>query len=116
MYDNIATKIKGLSATIFIVEVIAAIISGALLIETNASLGVLGVVIMIAGSVLAWATSLILYGFGEIISLLCSIEKNTRKETQSTLDPDRINKLNELRQKNLITEEEYQQAISKSGD
>ena len=75
MYDNIGGKIKGLAKAIFIVEAIAAIIVGIVLwVETE----VWGcALILFCGPIVAWVSSCLLYGFGEIIDELCDIEHNT---------------------------------------
>ena len=75
MYDNIGGKIKGLAKATFIVEAIAAIIVGIVLgVETEESWCAL---IIFCGPIVAWVSSWLLYGFGEIIDTLCDIEHNT---------------------------------------
>ena len=75
MYDNIGGKIKGLAKATFIVEAIAAIIVGiVLLVETDEWWCAL---ILFCGPIVAWVSSWLLYGFGEIIDELCDIEHNT---------------------------------------
>ena len=76
MYNNIGKKIKALAKAAFVVEAIAAVIAGIiLLIETEEWLYLL---IVVLGPVVAWISSWLLYGFGEIIDKLCDIERNTR--------------------------------------
>ena len=76
MYDNIGGKIKGLATATFIVEAIASVIAGiALLIYTEEWWCTL---ILFCGPIVAWVSSWLLYGFGEIIDKLCDIEQNTR--------------------------------------
>ena len=76
MYDNIGEKIKGLAKATFIVEAIAAVITGIFLwINTEEWWCVL---ILLFGPIVAWVFSWLLYGFGEIIDKLCDIEQNTR--------------------------------------
>jgi hypothetical protein len=76
MYDNIGEKIKGLAKATFIVETIASVITGiALWIETEEWWCAL---ILFCGPIVAWVSSWLLYGFGEIIDKLCDIEQNTR--------------------------------------
>ena len=75
MYDNIGGKIKGLAKATFIVEAIAAIIVGIVLwVETEEWWCAL---ILFCGPIVAWVSSWLLYGFGEIIDKLCDIEHNT---------------------------------------
>ena len=73
---------------------------------------------MISGPFVAWVFSWLLYGYGELIEKTCEIARNTqggerKSEAQSKVDSERINKIERLRSQGLITEEEYQQAISK---
>ena len=75
MYDNIGGKIKGLAIASFIVEAIAAVITGiALWVGTEEWWCAL---ILFCGPIVAWVSSWLLYGFGEIIDKLCDIEHNT---------------------------------------
>ena len=115
MFDNIGSKIKGLAQALFGLEIIASVIVGVVLIENTKGLSLLYV---LAGLIVALVSAWVLYGFGEIIDKLCAIERNTRggerkSEAQSKVDSERINKIEKLRSQGLITEEEYQQAISK---
>ena len=76
MYDNIGGKIKGLAKATFIVEAIAAVITGIVLwCKTEEGLCAL---ILFCGPIVAWISSWLLYGFGESIDKLCDIEQNTR--------------------------------------
>ena len=116
MFDNIGGKIKGLAKVLFWLEAIASVIVGLVLVEDTEGLSLL---LAIAGVLVAWVSSWFLYGFGEIIDKLCDIERNTRggerkSEAQSKVDYERISKIEKLRSQGLITEEEYQQAISKN--
>ena len=118
MYDNIGEKIKGLAIAFFIVEAIAAVIAGIALMAIDEDLILFGALTLIVGPVVAWVSSWLLYGFGELIDKTCDIERNTRggerkSEAQSKIDAERINKIEKLRSQGLITEEEYQKAISK---
>lgn len=117
MFDNIGGKIKGLAKVLFWLEAIAAVIVGIVLVEDTDGLSLL---FAIAGVLVAWISAWFLYGFGEIIDKLCDIERNTRdgerkSEAQSKIDSERISKIEKLRSQGLITEEEYQQAISRNG-
>lgn len=119
MYDNISSKIKGLAKAAFIVEAIAAIIAGIALMASDEDMIPVGLLVMVVGPIVAWVSSWLLYGFGELIDKACDIARNTysgerKSETQSKIDYERISKIEKLRSQNLITEEEYQQAISKN--
>ena len=116
MYDNIGGKIKGLAKTIFIVESIATVITGIALMATDEDMILVGLLVAILGPIVAWVSSWLLYGFGELIDKTCDIARNSsagKSEAQSKVDYERISKIEKLRSQGLITEEEYQQAISK---
>ena len=80
MYDNIGEKIKGLAKWTFIVEAIAAVITGIamMMVGEGEELSFYGLLVMLLGPIAAWVSSWLLYGFGEIITKLCDIERNTR--------------------------------------
>ena len=118
MYGNIGGKIKGLAKAFFIVEAIVAVIAGIALMASDENLIFFGVLSLILGPVVAWVSSWLLYGFGELIDNTRDIERNTRSNERSSKaqakgDSDRIRKIENLRAQGLITEEEYQKAISK---
>ena len=77
MYDNIGRKIKGLAKAIFIAQGISMAITGIVLMCIDEDLILYGILSLILGPVLAWISSWLLYGFGEIIDKLCDIEQNT---------------------------------------
>ena len=118
MYDNIGGKIKGLAKASFIVAAIAVVITGIALMAADEDLILYGLLVMVVGPIVAWVSSWLLYGFGELIDKASDIERNTRggerkSEAQSKVDSERISKIEKLRSQGLITEEEYQAAISK---
>lgn len=120
MYDNISGKIKGLAKASFIVGAIAAVITGIVIMASDEDMIPVGLLVMVVGPLVAWVSSWLIYGFGELIDKACAIAQNTycgeRKfETQSKTDYERISRIENLRSQGLITEEEYQQAISKNG-
>lgn len=78
MYENIGGKIKGLAKATFIVEAIAAVITGIILMVDNDDMIPFGLVLLIVGPAIAWASSWLLYGFGELIDKVCEIAKNTK--------------------------------------
>lgn len=115
MFDNIGSKIKGLAQALFWLEIIASVIVGVVLIENTKGLSLLYV---LAGVIVALVSAWVLYGFGEIIDKLCDIETNTRggagkPKTQCNVDTERLDRLEKYRSMGLITEEEYQDAVSK---
>ena len=67
MYDRIGWKIKSLAIVMLIVGAIADVITGIVLMASNEDLIVYGVLIMLAGPIVTWISSWILYGFGQLI-------------------------------------------------
>ena len=115
MYNNIGGKLKGLAIVIFILEALVTIIFSFVIMASGNELGIL---LFFVGPIIAWASSLLIYGFGELICKITDIEVNTRgdnikSKTQHNIDEERVDKLERLRAQNLISEEEYQQAIMK---
>ena len=118
MYDNIGGKIKGLAKAIFIIGAVVSFIAGIALMLVNDNLIFVGVLIWFLGIIVAWVSSWVIYGFGEIIDKVSDIERNTRggemkSKAQSRVDYKRIDKIEKLRSQGLITEEEYKKAIAK---
>ena len=137
MYSNIGGKIKGLAIATFIVEAIMAVLSGAVYVlgglfslidgltgyysyfdEEMILVMLMGLAVIVIGPIIAWVSSWMLYGFGELISKTTEIARNTRtevkkSEAQTKLDAERISRIEKLRSQGLITEAEYQQAVSK---
>lgn len=76
LYSNIGSKLKALAKGCFLVEAIGAISGGIyLMVEEDFLMG-LGTVV--GGIIVAWVSSWLLYGFGEVIDKLADIEQNTR--------------------------------------
>lgn len=80
MYNNIGGKIKVLAKSAFIVETIASVIAGIVFLFDYETV-VLGLIIIIAGPLVAWVSSWLLYGFGELIDKVTEIACNTRGYT-----------------------------------
>ena len=118
MYDRIGGKIKGLAKALFIVTAIAEVITGFAIIANDEDMILLGFLVIVVGPIIAWISSWLLYGFGELIDKVSEIAlftggNESNFEPQETIDSERINKIEMLRSQGLISEEEYQQAISK---
>lgn len=126
MFRNIGKKIKVLALIIFIIETAAAVIAGISMMAVDEFLIPSGFLVLVAGPVVAWISSWFMYGFGEIIDKLTAIEKNTRGEQSAPIQPqapvqqpiqqqvpsERIQRIENLHAQGLISEDEYQQAIS----
>lgn len=117
MYKNVSEKIKVLAKVTFIVEALAAIIGGIALMAEDDDWIVTGLITMILGTFIAYAVSILIYGFGVLIEKTSDIARSTRNSegksvTQSKQDFARMEKIEKLRAQGLITEEEYQRAIA----
>ena len=84
MYDNIGGKIKGLAKATFIVGAIAAVITGIALMASDEDMIPVGLLVMVVGPIVAWVSSWLLYGFGELIeNSAIAVGKETIKPNSS---------------------------------
>jgi hypothetical protein len=124
MFTNIGKKIKALAKVICWIQIVIYIITAIVMFViasesyTEGFYIALAFAFLIIGPIFAWFSSFFMYGFGELIDKACEIERNTRggeikSNTQMQLDNERKNKIENLRLQGLITEEEYQNVISK---
>ena len=81
-YENIGDKIKGLAQMVFVVEAIAAVITGIALMATDEDLILYGLLVLIVGPIIAWVSSWLLYGFGQLVenSDIIAAEYNRKNE------------------------------------
>lgn len=93
LYYDIGKKIKGWAKWCFIVEAAAACVGSLVffisMIDMDlAFLGlILGILMAVAGIFVAWVSSWILYGFGELIDRVCSIEEKMGEAPASIIKP-----------------------------
>lgn len=118
MYEQIGEKIKALASTLAAIGSIISFFGGIVLITIDEDNVLLGIFVIVIGSLLSWVSSWLLYGFGELIDKVCSIEKSMHTknrvfETESMNSSKRLDKIETLRAEGLITNEEYQAAVSK---
>jgi hypothetical protein len=123
MYNNIGNKIKTFAKISFYVMAILLFTTGlVLLIDTEAWPYA---ILMVFGPIVSWISSWMLYAYGELVERATSIDSgineiNTKlsqahpKGYDSNYVNERLATIERLRQKNLITEEEYQSAIARS--
>ena len=81
-YDNIGGKIKGWAKWIFAIEAIAAVISGFVLMAQNEDMILIGLLVAVLGPIVAWVSSWLLYGYGQLIenSDIIAEEYNRKNE------------------------------------
>jgi len=117
MYDDIGGKIKGLAKSLFIIGAFISVLLGIFVMVNDKNMIFVGLFIMVAGSLLAYISSWLIYGFGELIDIAYDIEWNTRGEeqvsTDDILEEGRIGRLEQLRSQGIITEDQFQQELSK---
>ena len=96
MYDNIGGKIKGLAKASFIVAAIAEVITGIALMATDEDLIGYGLLVMFVGPIVAWVSSWLLYGFGQLVenSDIIAAEYNRKNEKHEKV----VEKNNERKQ------------------
>lgn len=81
-YDNIGGKIKGLAKLIFAILAIAAVITGFVLMAQDEDMILIGLLVVVFGPIVAWVSSLFLYGYGQLIenSDIIAAEYNRKNE------------------------------------
>ena len=109
MYKNIGGKIKTLAIVLFVILAIVTFIGGIFICYEAEEFWF----VMILGPALSYVGSLTLYGFGELVEKVSSIEENNSKSGDKLDDfSKRATKLEELFSNGIISEEEYkEQAI-----
>ena len=90
MYKNVGGKLKALAKAYAIVVAIISIIAGMVTLASNAAVCI-GLVLIIVVPFVAWLSSFILYGFGELIEEVSLIR---RQKIDSTSNLNAYNKSN----------------------
>ncbi len=125
-FTNIGERIKKMaiySFTLFLIaESIAAVIFGFGMFDYSVALGLL---IVVLGPFVAFFVNatigapfyMLIYGFGELIDKTSSIESSivtsgTKSVAQTEADIEKRNKLEKLRAKGIISEEEFKKALT----
>lgn len=100
-YENIGDKIKGLAHLIFVVEAIAAVITGIALIFSDEDMILYGLLVIVIGPIMAWVSSWLLYGFGQLIenSDIIAAGYNRKSEKQEKVAEKTIERKQEHRKK-----------------
>ena len=78
LYENIGKKIKDWAKWIFVLEAIAAVISGLALLFDGGDGWLIGLLLILAGPLVALVSTWLLYGFGELIVKTSANERNTQ--------------------------------------
>ena len=67
MFENAGRKIKSIAKAWFVIQCVAAFVGGIAVISADEDLVLLFLLILGGGFLVAWISSLLLYGFGEIV-------------------------------------------------
>lgn len=119
-FNNIGQKIKTLTKwscwiTILLIWVAAPIVFITLVVD-EPELCWIPLVAAIVSPFFVWISSWPMYALGEMVQGITGIEENTfngqkKSSVQREIEKKRINKLEDLRAKGLISEEEYNKAL-----
>ena len=121
MYDNIGKKIKILAKILFIIGAVASMIVGITLMIIDKSgrgvVGLQGLLWLLLGPIVAWFSSWGLYGLGELIEKVCSIEEKIHRDGNGLSSYYASNReykaiLLDLLERGLLTEKEYLEELS----
>lgn len=93
LFDEIGKKIKSLAKVVFVLEVIASVILGLVLISVGShmrydgeGMTIFGLVLLLLGWLIAWVSSFFVYGFGELIDKTSEIARNTSSNAANVTD------------------------------
>ena len=127
MYDKIGKKIKALTKVLSIIFIVISVIFGIVsfcLAGESEYFLIYGFMFLIFMPIFIWIGSFTLYGFGELIDKVCDIESrlsgsnlSNPSENKGTLGKEesaRKSELKKLRDQGLLTEEEYNEFLSKT--
>ncbi len=118
MYNNIGSKIKGLVKLIVYGGILLLFIGGWILFfvlldrRATEDIAFIGIIIAFIGPVICWLSGFFLYGFGELIDQTQQINNILALSNKESIANEKIAKLKEWREKDLITEEEYREKLS----
>ncbi len=104
MFDQIGQRIKTLAVVITVIGMIVSVIAGCDYIF-NKSRRIYGLIIIVGGIIASWASTFILYGFGEIIDKLCDISQslNEQKILAVAKEAENIDNIDKQAVKNLAS-------------
>ena len=84
LYNNIGQKIRYLAFWGFVVEAISSVVGGiVMLIDQNA----VGIVLLIAGPIVAWVSSWLLYAFGQLVENVADMNEAQATATARAKQP-----------------------------
>ncbi len=91
MFDNIGRKIKNIAIGVFVVEIISGISIGLSIgIKTEWDNAFWAIVVIISSPFAAWVSSVLLYGFGQLIENSDMLVVNSKKLVDKTTNQTKI--------------------------
>ena len=118
MYNNIGKKIKNLAKFIAYGGITLSIIGGFVLFFVlindyhTEDMAFIGLMVAVIGSILCWISGFFVYGFGELVDQSQAINKKLSISKKDSEVKEKIAKLKEWREKDLITEEEFKEKLA----
>ncbi len=106
MFNNVGGKIKAIAKVVAWIGIVICVIYGFVLLVSVEDMALVGLIVMTVGSLLSWVSSLVLYGFGELIDNSAVIAN--KKESAPTKENTKETPIDKWLQQGLITEDEYQ--------
>ena len=89
LYTDIGKKIKSWAKWIFIIEAVASVIGGIVIMANAGDVSgtvAIGFLTAVIGPIVAWVSSWLLYAFGELVDKTVENEKNTRNIAELMLE------------------------------
>lgn len=87
MFDYIGDKIKGLAKVICWVGIIASVVIGIVIISGEV---ISGIITIVAGSILSWVGSFVLYGFGELVNSATKLAYLKEQEIKESKNKEQV--------------------------
>lgn len=80
LFANIGEKLRSVAVFCFWLCVVGSCITGLVMMGSDSDMALIGLLVAVGGSLAGWFSSLVLYGFGELIVKTTEIANNTKKE------------------------------------
>ena len=101
LYANIGGKIKGFAVFLFIISAVMCFVFAVIMFFGDMG-GVVFLLIVVGGTILSWLSSLLMYGFGELIEKVSALAYKSGAYTPST-----ISELTKLVYDGLVDKDEF---------
>lgn len=81
MFDNIGSKIKNLAQGVCFIGIACSVICGISFLAIDEDLFLVGLLVAVIGALCSWLGTFLLYGFGELIERVTSIDEKMKGST-----------------------------------